>query len=40
MDRKRQAQCRNCGVVYTFRSEKMPKATVCTCESSQFKDVK
>ena len=40
MDRKKQAQCKGCGVVYTFKSEKIPKATVCTCDSNQFKAFK
>ncbi len=40
MDRRNQSQCKNCGVIYTYKSDKMPKATKCTCDSSQFKAIK
>lgn len=40
MDRRKQAQCRSCGAIYTYRSERMPKAAVCTCDSNQFKVLK
>lgn len=40
MDRRKQAQCKNCGMIYTFNSEKLPKAAVCTCDGTQFKMMK
>ncbi len=40
MERRKEMQCKNCGVVYTFKSEKIPKATVCTCDCSQFKELR
>jgi len=34
------AICKDCGIVYEFKTETVPKSVKCTCEGSDFKILK
>ncbi len=34
---KKEAECKNCGAIYEFDGEKLPRGFRCLCDSKEFK---